>query len=232
VKGPASLHDWPSCPDPTPYQIFDQSRHAPYDKARFYELVKLYHPDRRHMHSNAPSHAVCLERYQLVVAANEILGDPNKKRSYDLYGFGWGTKALMGNNEAFREADRSWRTRPGNASMNATWQDWERWYEAQTGEKQGKQRPVYVSNELFVVVLCAFVVVGSMGQARRARRSSSNVLELRDKEHEAISLKLRQREMEATNLGRHERIDSFLRQRESWNLAAERVQSGGGESRK
>src|ERR1700761_9571931 len=34
-----------SCP--TPYQIFDMRTKDEYTKVRFYELVKLYHPDRK-----------------------------------------------------------------------------------------------------------------------------------------------------------------------------------------
>src|SRR6187402_3852458 len=60
---------------PTPYQIFNQNKGSPYSKRRFYELVKLYHPDR-HDHdtiSHSLSYATKLERYRLVVAANDIL---------------------------------------------------------------------------------------------------------------------------------------------------------------
>ncbi|CRK36032.1 hypothetical protein BN1708_006890 [Verticillium longisporum] len=41
----AAHHRWPSHSNPTPYDIFAIDKATPYTKARFYELVKLYHPD-------------------------------------------------------------------------------------------------------------------------------------------------------------------------------------------
>lgn len=214
-----SHQDWPSGPHPTPYQIFDQKRDAPYSKARFYTLVKFYHPDRHTQPGAADSslsHAVRLERYRLVVAANQILSDPARKRAYDLYGAGWGSKLSM-DNSAYRNAEKSWRNEPGNPSMNATWEDWERWYGERDGEKS-KQRTVFMSNEMFVVVICAFVVAGSMGQAKRANKSTMGLVEMHDQKHEAISHDIRRRQTEQYGLSRHERVESFLRQREGWNI--------------
>ncbi|KAK3939221.1 hypothetical protein QBC46DRAFT_388488, partial [Diplogelasinospora grovesii] len=117
---------WPASPNPTPYEIFDQPKNDAYCKARFYELVKLYHPDRRHhtSHDGIP-HLTKLERYRLVVLANDILSDPERRRLYDRYGAGWGSQPDM--RSSYRKADRTWRQEPGNPSMNATWEDWERW---------------------------------------------------------------------------------------------------------
>lgn len=216
---PGGHHRWPTSEHPTPYEIFDQKRGAPYSKARFFQLVKIYHPDRHrhHARSDALSHVVRLERYRLIVAANDILCDPTKRRAYDLYGTGWGSKLGLDNYN--READRAWRQRPGNASMNATWEDWERWYDERSGDKK-QQRPVFMSNELFVGVLCTLVVIGSMGQARRASTSSMNIVEMRDQKHEAISHGMRQRQGELASLDRHGRVENFLRQREGWAFAS------------
>ncbi|RYP50138.1 hypothetical protein DL768_004255 [Monosporascus sp. mg162] len=152
-----------------------------------------------------------------LIAANDILCDPAKRRAYDLYGAGWAGKLGMENN--MREADRAWRKQPGNASMNATWEDWERWYEERNGEKK-KQSPLYMSNELFVAVLCAIAIFGSMGQARRASAQSMNLIEMRDQKHEAISHDMRQRQGELAGLDRQERVENFLRQREGWAFAS------------
>ncbi|RYP08299.1 hypothetical protein DL765_008841 [Monosporascus sp. GIB2] len=174
-------------------------------------------PPRHILRRDKLSHAVRLERYRLVIAANDILCDPGKRRAYDLYGAGWAGKLGMENN--MREADRAWRKQPGNASMNATWEDWERWYEERNGEKR-KQSPLYMSNELFVAVLCAIAIFGSMGQARRASTQSMNLIEMRDQKHEAISHDMRQRQGELASLDRQERVENFLRQREGWALAS------------
>ena len=76
---------------PTPYQIFGQKKDSPYSKRKFYELVKLYHPDRHDYGSsgNLPSYTTKLERYRLIVAANDILSNPVKRAAYDRYGSGW-----------------------------------------------------------------------------------------------------------------------------------------------
>ncbi|KAI8946054.1 hypothetical protein F4801DRAFT_593671 [Xylaria longipes] len=213
-------YTWPTSLYPTPYEVLAHPRDARYDKALFYELVKIYHPDRIQTaaHSSIP-HSIRLERYRLVVAANEILSDSAKRRAYDLYGAGWnGNRTLQ---SLYREADRSWRNEPGNASRNATWEDWERWRHERDGEKQ-PQTPVFMSNELFVIVLCSFVVVGSFAQARRASASTLNVVEMRDQQHAAISNDMRLRQNEQAPLNRHERVESFLRQRDSWNLVSSR----------
>ncbi|KAF3347304.1 hypothetical protein VdG2_04583 [Verticillium dahliae VDG2] len=70
----AAHHRWPSHSNPTPYDIFAIDKATPYTKARFYELVKLYHPDT---HPREGGHAaprgltglpaaVRLERYRLI----------------------------------------------------------------------------------------------------------------------------------------------------------------------
>ncbi|KAI5920103.1 hypothetical protein F4810DRAFT_448734 [Camillea tinctor] len=211
-------HSWPSSRDPTPYEIFGQEKNAPYSKSKFYELVKIYHPDRHQHHADQVlSHSARLHRYRMVVAANEILSDPVKRREYNLYGAGWGERRSMQND--YRKADRSWREEPGNASMNATWEDWERWYEERDGGGR-KQQPVYMSNALFVGVLCMFVAVGSMGQARRASTSSMNLVEMRDQKHKVIDRNMRQRQLDQALLNRHERVEIFLREREGWRAAS------------
>ncbi|KAH8159097.1 hypothetical protein CIB48_g9157 [Xylaria polymorpha] len=216
----AADYTWPTSLHPTPYEILAHPRGARYDKTLFYELVKIYHPDRSQTvtHSSIP-HSTRLERYRLVVAANEILSDKAKRRAYDLCGAGWDGNRMV---QSFsREADRAWRNKPGNASRNATWEDWERWRRERNGEKP-PQTPLFMANELFVFVLCSFVVLGSFAQARRASTNTLNVVEMRDQKHAAISNHMRLRQNEQAPLNRRERVESFIRQRDSWNLVSSR----------
>ncbi|RWA07130.1 hypothetical protein EKO27_g7972 [Xylaria grammica] len=214
----AAGYTWPTSLYPTPYEILAQPRGARYDKALFYELVKIYHPDRNHTAADSSiPQSVRLERYRLVVAANEILSDDAKRRAYDLYGAGWrGNRTLQ---SLYREADRSWRNEPGNASRNATWEDWERWRRERNGEKE-PQTPIFMSNELFALVLCSFVVMGSFAQARRASTHTVTIVEMHEQKHATISDGMRRQQDEKAPLNRHERVESFLRQRDSWNLAS------------
>lgn len=204
---------WPTATHPTPYDIFAQTRSAPYSKKTYYQLVKLYHPDRHPHSSPTLSHAAKLDRYRLVVAANTILSDPSKRRAYDLYGAGWVTPPHM-SNEDFREADRAWRREAGSAARNATWEDWERW--RNTGSGGEKQSPLYMSNGLFVGALAMFVVVGSWGQATRAGNHSVHLIETREASSQNISEEMWRRRREKAVLGREERIEEFLKSREGW----------------
>lgn len=209
---------WPTTPHPTPYDIFAQARTAPYSKQTFYRLVKLYHPDR-HPHAALPllSRDTKLDRYRLVVAANAILSDPVRRRAYDLHGAGWATAADPPlSHTAFRAADRAWRREARSPAGNATWEDWEQWRRAHDDGAE-KQNPLYMSNGLFVGALALFVVVGSWGQATRAGNHSVHLLEMRESSSQNISEEMWRRRSEKAVLGREERIETFLRQREGWN---------------
>lgn len=221
----SSLLAWPETAHPTPYEIFGQTKSAPYSKKTFYSLVKLYHPDRHALHAcnTIPlSHAAKLERYRLVVAANTILSDPSRRRAYDLYGVGWGANAPgdMSTNAGWREADRAWRREPGSAAGNATWEDWERWHEQRQGGSGKKQEPLYMSNGMFVVALAVMVVVGGWGQATRAGSHSVHLIEMRETSSQSISEDMWRRRQEKAVLSREDRVESFLRQREGWGQGA------------
>ncbi|KAK3321864.1 hypothetical protein B0H66DRAFT_182449 [Apodospora peruviana] len=206
---------WPATPNPTPYEIFGQAKTAPYNKLRFYQLVKLYHPDRHHHTAHdGISHLIKLDRYRLVVTANDILSDPERRRLYDLHGAGWGSQPDMRN--GYRAADRTWRREPGNASANATWEDWERWYQEQDGTKQ---RPVFMSNGMFASLVTLFVVVGVSAEVTRAGKRSAEILEMRDRTHSAIGREMRRRESQTIALNKGERVEHFLKSREAWRDA-------------
>lgn len=210
-KGKPGLQ-WPNSTDPTPYEIFNLSKAEAYNKVRFYELVKLYHPDRQHHTSlDGIPHVTKLERYRLVVAANDLLSDPTRRRLYDLYGTGWAGQADA--QTSYRMADRKWRQEPGNPSMNGTWEDWERWHSQRDGKKQ---EPVYMSNGGFVVVIVLAMLIGSFGQATRAGSSSAALVDMRDQKDNAIGQDMRRKHIQSMGLSRRDRVQSFLKQRESW----------------
>lgn len=217
---PSPPPTWPTTPNPTPYEIFAQTRTAPYSKKTFYQLVKLYHPDR-HPHSSPNlSHTTKLDRYRLVVAANTILSDPAKRHAYDHCGAGWGSHRdnIVAGYASHREADRAWRSRPGNAAGNATWEDWERWHQERAGARGERQSPLYMNNGLFVGALALFVMFGSWGQATRAGNHSVQLIEMRENSSQSISEDMWRRRKEKAVLGREERIDTFLKSREGWAL--------------
>ena len=210
---PSEPPRWPTSAHPTPYEIFGLARDAPYCKARYFQLAKLYHPDtQRHAAGDSIPNSTKLERYRLVVVANEILSDPQKRRMYDLWGQGWDNGVDL--HTHYRAADRAWRKAPGNASMNATWEDWERWRQRRDGTGGEKQEEVFTSNLKFMAVVSAFLIVGTWSQMTRAGTNSFSMAEMRAQQDAAISKELRDRRRQIMDLNRQGRVDNFLRQRE------------------
>lgn len=82
-------HSWPSAPDPTPYMILGVQPGESYSKSRYYDLVKIYHPDCYRTVASSLPDEIRTQRYRLVVAAHELLADPAKRYAYDSYGLGW-----------------------------------------------------------------------------------------------------------------------------------------------
>ncbi|KAK4158721.1 hypothetical protein QBC43DRAFT_328477 [Cladorrhinum sp. PSN259] len=202
--------EWPTSANPTPYEIFGLPNDAPYSKARFFQLVKLYHPDLHHSNSgDGIPHITKLDRYRLVIVANDILSNPQKRRMYDLYNVGWDKEADP--SKRHRATDRSWRQEPGNASMNATWEDWERWYQQRDGKKQ---EPVFLSNGGFAAIIVMFIVAGTWTQVVWAGNQSIQMMDKRDQLHAKVVKDIKRRGGDMSALSREGRVDHFLRQRE------------------
>ena len=206
---------------PTPYQIFQLEKSAPYSKIRFYELVKLYHPDRcsdNHNPSQSLSSGVRIERYRLIVAANCILSDPTKRRAYDRFGSGWdGHFENEISKHDWSRPDHDERSGPSseNSPMNnATWEDWEKWYEKEAG---GKQEPVYSSNGGMFSLLVIVVLLGGIAQARRIGGHSRTFLEHIEMVHHDCSQNVRNRREASHGLeSNNDRVEKFLRNRDPY----------------
>ena len=213
---------------PTPYQIFQQKNSAPYSKRRFYELVKLYHPDK-HCHDEdgsrmgTLSYAVKIERYRLVVAANEILSDPVKRRAYDEYGAGWNGRSDIhsGRQEWGSYANGNWSGFHENSTArNATWEDWENWYQRNEKGERVPQKPLYFSNEGFLSLVALIACLGGIGQATRISDQEISYLKRMEAIHTDCSHEKQRRMEEAQGYGiRDERVRNFLRAREPAGFA-------------
>ncbi|KAL8973350.1 MAG: hypothetical protein Q9183_000043 [Haloplaca sp. 2 TL-2023] len=212
-NGPRSddnLLPWPesmsaSAP-PTPYQIFQMEKTALYSKRRFYELVKLYHPDRHAHFCNNPhidrlSPDTKMKRYRLVVAANDILSDPSRRRAYDQREAGWSSHSDVGG------PAHSWDSRTkarwsgfhdnGSAARNATWEDWEEWYRKDT---KPPQTPVYFSNGGFVFLVAFVTAASAVGQASRVDEHKTRFDERAELVHMECNKNLQQRRNETREL--------------------------------
>lgn len=219
-----NIHEWPETPRPTPYEVLGVSKGTVYDKRRFYHLVKLYHPDTHdHHHTGSSSfsssshvknlpHATRLERYRMIVAANELLSSSSKRRMYDAYGLGW---SHGGRAASLRDIDKTWRHQEGSAANNATWEDWERWREAQQGKSS---EPVFMSHGAFATVLVLMCLVGAMAQTNRADASGAQYVGWAADHSAEIGGGLRRNGTAVSGLSKDERVDYFLRERENVNF--------------
>ncbi|KAG0633669.1 hypothetical protein HOY80DRAFT_1012869 [Tuber brumale] len=232
-----SKYDWPHNASPTPYQIFNCERGTPYSKARFYELVKLYHPDRfRHRPNEGLdiSEPIRLERFRLIVAANAILSDPVKRANYDYSGAGWNLTPVWETTRTNASQRKWWTEReghggfagqhygkggPNDPAQNATWEDWERWRQRRAhsgadggGEHQG---PLYTSNGTFVTVVFILASAGALMNISRANANGHNFLEQREIMHAEISREWARRKRKVAVLGsKEERVQAFLKNRD------------------
>ncbi len=190
--------NWPCCDNatkkpsssPTPYDIFDIHKTEVYTKQKFYEMVKIYHPDRQSSHHQDPNASIHhippverLERYRLVVQAHTILSDPVRRKAYDTTGAGWGEQS-------------SWMRRDGSSRphtyseedspfANATWEDWERWYARTSSHphpgdnKQGPQNyaGTYINPNAFASFVIILAVLSGMLQATQAGQYTGSIEE-------------------------------------------------------
>ena len=203
---------------PTPYEIFKQRKGTPYSKRRFYELVKIYHPDRNSQSDSSSSsgclsHAVRLERYRLIVAANEILSDPAKRSAYDKYGTGWSGQFGFQGPYTWSQAT-GWSGFDDNASpaRNATWEDWEKWYQR---DAKGKQEPLHFSNGGLFILIVFVAMLGAMGQFNHVGELSKTFLEQVEAIHDESSKELQRARKETQGFkNKDTRVQNFLKVRD------------------
>lgn len=243
---------WPDIPDPsrlpTPYQIFNQLDREPYSKRRFYELVKLYHPDRNSTvddistdsRSHKCSHDLRLERYRLIVSANAILSDPDKRRAYDQTGYGWSTfrgddsSSRYGRSSAKYTTYHRWRSDTQHRftwafnhdpMYNATWEDWERWYARHDNDGRSarrKQQAIYLNNHAFISVVALLAALGGISTATKAQSISKDrgerIRAISDETQQTLNeIKQQTRESIGKGESRQERLRRFIQEHEGYD---------------
>lgn len=203
---------WPSTTSFTPYDLFKQDRLAPYKKSHFYELVKVYHPDRPcndHPLCRNISPEVRLQRYHIIVAAHEILSDPTKRAAYDLSGSGWNLHPP--DSAPTPPWARPGRRGDGPIYGNATWEDWEAYH----NRYQGKQENMVDHRTFATFVILLVLFSGSVQASWISNRSTGYEDRLRQVSEESGRLLNGRREITAKQPGSSEaKLQSFLIRRD------------------
>jgi curved DNA-binding protein CbpA len=181
--------NWPCChkdtarkgkSTPTPYDIFDIEQTALYTKHKFYELVKIYHPDSPASHDPTSgvqqiSKAERLERYRLVVQAHHILSDPVLRQTYDATGAGWGERPTYTRKDG---GSRPYTRYDDDSPFgNATWEDWERWYARTGADGHKKHSEPYMNPNIFASFVIILAILSGMLQATHVGAYSGSIEE-------------------------------------------------------
>lgn len=99
-----------------------------------------------------------LERYRLVIAAHNILSNQDKRAAYDRTGHGWSLHrdvhdpttanhtpghGLWSTVHRWRTNGPQWPNTEDDPMYNATWEDWERWYERRRAREWAAYRATH-----------------------------------------------------------------------------------------
>ncbi|KAJ5493144.1 hypothetical protein N7539_001890 [Penicillium diatomitis] len=208
----ASRYQWPSSSSFTPYDVLNIHRNAPYTKAQYYDLVKIYHPDR-----SCDEHPLCrnispeirLQRYRIVVTAHEILSDPERRAAYDQTGAGWSHHPQRYRTAA--EAAQAWGPYGSTIYANATWEDWERY----NNRHYGKQQHV-VDQRTFTRLVVLLVLFGGAVQASWIGQMNSGYEKrLREVSEDSMRFLSGRRQQTVTQMPHNDaRVQTFLIRRD------------------
>jgi curved DNA-binding protein CbpA len=206
---------------PSPYEIFELEKSAAYTKHKFYELAKIYHPDRNsHNSSDGLTHVERLERYRLIVQAHEILSDPVKRRAYDSSGAGWGTtRSIDRHSRGFTNPEgKRYGFGPEDDSsifQNATWEDWERWYRRHDAPSK-RTYETYMHPNAFASIVILLAFLSGVLMATRAGQFTGSIEERAQAFTEETSrfLASRKDHYEENDIKGQGRVKHFLEKRD------------------
>jgi curved DNA-binding protein CbpA len=213
AENPAADSLWPTTHSFTPYDIFRQEPTAPYSKRRYYELVKVYHPDRQseeHPQLKNISEEARLQRYRLIVTAHEILSDPEKRAAYDRDGTGWNSHPDHPGSKIYPNMHGNPVDPDTSIFKNGTWEDWERYY----NRHKPKQVQI-VSHGTFITFVFLLVLFGGFAQASWVTQTQVSI-DQKVQEMNAQSARLlakRRQQTDALRSTEH-RVQNFLMRRD------------------
>lgn len=201
---------WPATQFPTPYEIFHIQHSASNAeiKRRYYELVKIYHPDR----IQNPT-ALENERFHKIVAANDLLCDKSRRSAFDKYGIGWQWAGSGRHSKVYAGQMRGSRFDQYNRSRRADHQETAQWDHFYTGNKAEDGDTRYMSNTNFIGFIVFLSTIGAVIQAARLGKASVEINERADRQHFNTARDLAESRRLARDLGKDERRRLFLAHR-------------------
>ena len=157
----------PTKSNASPFEIFSLPSTATSKeiKARYYELVKIYHPDR----CTTGDQQKHTKDFQAIVRAYELLSDTKKRQQYVDTGIGWTSDGAQSKWDADMEfIRRNYGHRrstqfagsytPPYSRRSGGW-DGEFYWSTYHHPSTGRHKPVYSSNGAFISGLIFFVSV-------------------------------------------------------------------------
>lgn len=196
---------WPRNPRPSPHEILGIDAGMPYSKDNFLRLVKMYHPD---LHGQNPMvnclpQATRLERYHLIIAANDLLSDPSKRKIYEIYDVGWAFKSQY----RASPSPNPTSTWSGSTTQDTGRTGWAGHYPTM------RQEPIYMSNGGVAILILFVAMGGALAQLERAKKAR-----LRNKTselafHDSILIGLQDIIFSSRDKQKDERVLEFLARR-------------------
>ncbi|EFP74242.1 uncharacterized protein PGTG_00198 [Puccinia graminis f. sp. tritici CRL 75-36-700-3] len=122
-----SSFQFPSSRSPSPFEIFHLPRSASTSqiKERYYQLVKLYHPDVAGSKSNGASslqEEEITRRFKLIRDAYELLSSPSRRQRYINFHEGWHDSRAQTPNRSWRNNHtRGYRHPDPDFNLSSVW---------------------------------------------------------------------------------------------------------------
>ncbi|PKY46928.1 DnaJ-domain-containing protein [Rhizophagus irregularis] len=190
------LKDWATIPSPTPFDIFALPKTASDEeiKSRYYELVKIYHPDKNC--DKSP------ERFRKIVKAYEILNNKHKKEMYLRFGVGWDSPTVI---TAATSSNVSNRSRFSN---HAYYREWKEYDDTYKGEFSKTER--FMSNPYFAAFVITATLFGVAIQYMRLESSMGWIRAAEERHHLKAAHYLASAKRESQLFGKRKKAEMML----------------------
>ncbi|CAD6970270.1 unnamed protein product [Tilletia controversa] len=179
--GSSSASSSSSNPSASPAQI----------KARYYDLVRIFHPDRA-IALSTPHRRTTEERFKLIVKAYELLSDRRRRTDYDRTGFGWGERRRWGTLRTGWEHRGDPASPTSRARAKHDQYGWQRnrandeyfyGFAARQSPTSESQKPRYLPNAHFISLLFILTWTLALLQYSRLAAQASRATQRADKLH-------------------------------------------------